>query len=63
MDYLIPSGCLIPMSVLDKMGGMRDDLFIDYVDIEWGLLASHHGFQSYGVCTTHKHHPLKYPPT
>lgn len=58
VDYLISSGCLIPMSVLDKVGYMRDDLFIDYVDIEWGLRARHHGFQSYGVCGAHMQHSL-----
>ncbi|BBP05742.1 dTDP-rhamnosyl transferase RfbF [Sulfuriferula plumbiphila] len=58
VDYLISSGCLIPMPVLDKVGGMRDDLFIDYVDIEWGLRARHHGFQSYGVCSAHMQHSL-----
>lgn len=58
VDYLISSGCLIPMSVLDKVGGMRDDLFIDYVDIEWGLRARHHGYQSYGVCSAHMQHSL-----
>jgi len=58
VDYLIASGCLIPIGVLDKIGGMRDDLFIDYVDIEWGLRARHHGFQSYGVCSAHMQHSL-----
>lgn len=58
VDYLIASGCLIPMPVLDKVGGMKDDLFIDYVDIEWGLRARRHGFQSYGVCSAHMQHSL-----
>lgn len=58
VDYLIASGCLIPMPVLDTVGGMRDDLFIDYVDIEWGLRARHHGFQSYGVCSARMQHSL-----
>lgn len=58
VDYLIASGCLIPMSVLDRVGGMREDLFIDYVDIEWGLRARHHGLQSYGVCSAHMQHSL-----
>jgi rhamnosyltransferase len=58
VDYLVSSGCLIPISILDKVGGMRDDLFIDYVDIEWGLRARHHGFQSYGVCSARMHHTL-----
>jgi rhamnosyltransferase len=58
VDYLISSGCLIPMPVLDKVGGMRKDLFVDYVDIEWGLRARYHGFQSYGVCSAHMQHHL-----
>ncbi|MGA9032717.1 MAG: glycosyltransferase family 2 protein [Sulfuricaulis sp.] len=58
VDYVISSGCLVPMAVLDKVGGMWDDLFIDYVDIEWGLRARHHGFQSYGVCSAHMQHSL-----
>jgi len=58
VDYLIASGCLIPVAVLEQVGDMRDDLFIDYVDIEWGLRAGHHGFQSYGVCGAHMEHSL-----
>lgn len=58
VDYLIASGCLIPMTVLDKVGGMREDLFIDYVDIEWGLRARSLGFQSYGVCAAQMRHSL-----
>jgi rhamnosyltransferase len=58
VDYLISSGCLIPMSILNQVGYMRDDLFIDYVDIEWGLRARRHGFQSYGVCSARMRHTL-----
>lgn len=58
VDYLISSGCLISLSVLDKVGDMRDDLFIDYVDIEWGLRARRHGLQSYGVCAAKMQHSL-----
>jgi rhamnosyltransferase len=49
VDYLISSGCLIPMSTLREVGPMREDLFIDYIDIEWGLRAKAKGFQSFGV--------------
>lgn len=61
-DYLIASGCLIPMPVIDAVGAMREDFFIDYVDIEWGLRAHAHGWQSYGVYTTRMHHELGDPP-
>jgi rhamnosyltransferase len=58
VDYLISSGCLIPMATLDAVGGMREDLFIDYVDIEWGLRAKRAGFQSFGVCDATMRHAL-----
>jgi rhamnosyltransferase len=58
VDYLIASGCLIPMPVLDEVGDMREELFIDYVDIEWGLRARAHGFRSYGVCAARMSHHL-----
>ena len=58
VDYLISSGSLIALSTLDIVGGMREDLFIDYVDIEWGLRAKQMGFQSYGVCGAQMLHSL-----
>lgn len=58
VDYLISSGSLIPVETLDAVGGMREDLFIDYVDIEWGLRAKYHGYQSYGVCDAKMEHSL-----
>ena len=58
VDYLIASGCLIPMAALDAVGGMREDLFIDYVDIEWGLRAKMAGFQSFGVCDATMRHAI-----
>jgi len=58
VDYLISSGSLIPMSALDTAGGMRSDLFIDYVDIEWGMRAQHKGLLSYGVCAAGMRHSL-----
>ena len=57
-DYVISSGCLIPLTVLEKVGGMRDELFIDYVDIEWGLRAKYHGFKCFGACAAHMRHDL-----
>lgn len=58
VDYLIASGCLIPIRTLEKVGYMKDELFIDYVDIEWGLRAKSLGFQSLGVCDAHMGHSL-----
>jgi rhamnosyltransferase len=58
VDYLIASGCLVPMSTFAAVGTMQEELFIDYVDIEWGLRAKSQGFVSYGVCAAHMYHNL-----
>lgn len=58
VDYLISSGSLIPAETLRVVGGMAEELFIDYVDIEWGLRARQHGYQSFGVCAAHMEHDL-----
>lgn len=58
VSYVIASGSLIPMSTLAVVGDMREDLFIDYVDIEWGLRASGMGYQTFGVCAAQMVHDL-----
>lgn len=57
-DFLIASGCLIPMKALGAIGPMADELFIDYVDIEWGLRARQLGYRSYGVYPARMMHAL-----
>ena len=44
-QYVITSGSFIPMSVLDDVGFMREELFIDFVDIEWCLRARAKGYK------------------
>ena len=57
VDYLVSSGCLMPMRTLAEVGDMNADLFIDYVDIEWGLRAKSRGYQSFGAFdATMTHH-------
>ena len=58
VSHLIASGCLIPMRALDVVGGMREELFIDYVDVEWGLRAGSKGFVSFGACGAFMSHQL-----
>jgi rhamnosyltransferase len=58
VSYLIASGCLMPMRALRAVGNMREDFFIDYVDIEWGLRARNMGFHSFGVCAARMSHDL-----
>lgn len=58
VNYLIASGCLMPMRALDVVGNMQESLFIDYVDIEWGLRARSKGFFSFGACGARMAHDL-----
>lgn len=58
VDYLIASGSLIPRAALEAVGPMDEALFIDYVDIEWGLRAGGLGWQSFGVCAAAMAHDL-----
>lgn len=44
---LISSGSLVSVDTLQKVGLMRDDYFIDYVDTEWCLRAESLGFKNY----------------
>ncbi|MFA6230642.1 MAG: glycosyltransferase family 2 protein [Rhodanobacter sp.] len=57
-DFLISSGMLIPLDVLDQVGSMDAGLFIDNVDLEWGFRARARGFALYGVCAAMLHHHL-----
>ena len=58
VDYLIASGSLIPITTLDVVGEMLEPLFIDFVDIEWGLRARNMGYQSFGCFRAHMLHAL-----
>jgi len=46
---LITSGCLIAARVWVVVGPMREDFFIDHVDIEWSHRARAAGFRLYGT--------------
>ncbi|WP_231854141.1 glycosyltransferase family 2 protein [Gluconacetobacter diazotrophicus] len=47
VDFLIASGSLIPARILQKIGLMDESLFIDLVDVEWGLRAMARGYRSF----------------
>ena len=55
-DFLITSGSLVPLAVLDKVGGMDDRLFIDNVDLEWCFRAAGKGYALFGVCGARMRH-------
>ncbi len=57
-DFLISSGALMPIAVLDQVGPMDEGLFIDNVDLEWGFRARALGYTLHGVCSATMHHSL-----
>ena len=58
IDFVISSGTLIPMQVLDKVGDMNEGLFIDHVDTEWILRCRAQGYRSFGVCDAVMEHSV-----
>ena len=46
---LITSGTLVPAPVLREVGPMREDFFIDHVDIEWSHRVRAAGYALFGV--------------
>ncbi|WP_082494796.1 glycosyltransferase family 2 protein [Cellulomonas sp. Leaf334] len=56
--FLLASGCLVPLEVLDDVGPMRADWFIDHVDLEWGLRARRAGYELFGVVGARLGHQL-----
>jgi rhamnosyltransferase len=58
VDFLISSGMLIPLSVLARVGGMEEALFIDAVDFEWCLRVTDRGYRLYGVGNAEMCHSL-----
>jgi rhamnosyltransferase len=55
-DHLISSGAIIRTAVLQEIGLMREDLFIDWGDIEWNLRARSMAYKSYYIpCAVMSH--------
>lgn len=57
-DFLISSGCLVPLQVVDDVGGMDESLFIDNVDLDWSFRARAAGYRLFGACDAHMQHSI-----
>jgi rhamnosyltransferase len=57
-DFLISSGSLLPLEILERIGGMDESLFIDNIDMEWCFRARHRGFALYGICDAKMRHSI-----
>lgn len=56
--YVISSGSVIPMDVLDDLGLMLEELFIDFVDTEWCLRARRKGYEIVAINNVKIYHHL-----
>lgn len=54
----ISSGSLVNLKVHEKLGGLREDYFMDYVDIEYCLRAQMNGFRVLAACGARLNHQL-----
>jgi rhamnosyltransferase len=57
-DYLITSGSLIALKNFNLIGLLDETLFIDAIDIEWGLRAKSKGYACYRICSATMPHTL-----
>lgn len=44
VSFLIASGCFIPKQSFLAIGAMREELFVDYIDVEWSFRARSLGY-------------------
>ncbi|WP_255988779.1 glycosyltransferase family 2 protein [Chitinolyticbacter albus] len=57
-DYVITSGACVSKAAWKAIGPMDESLFIDCVDIEWGLRAKAKGWQTYALPSVVMRHCL-----
>lgn len=55
---LISSGSLISISVLKDVGFMNEDLFVDYIDIEWSYRTRAKGYKLFAIPTAIMNHQI-----
>ena len=57
-SFLIASGCLIPTSVIQEVGLMNEDFFIDYIDVEWSFRAISKGYKLFATPRAQMNHVI-----
>lgn len=56
--FIISSGMLLPRKMLLELGEMKEELFIDLVDVEWCFRARSAGYRVYGVTDATMEHTI-----
>ncbi|MGY6588808.1 MAG: glycosyltransferase family 2 protein [Wenzhouxiangella sp.] len=57
-DFLITSGCLVDLALAEQVGPMREDWFIDSIDLEWSFRARRLGFGLLGSVDVELEHSI-----
>jgi len=57
-DFLISSGTFLSLDHLPDIGLMKDDYFIDNIDLEWCFRAHSKGYAMYGTSLATLHHRI-----
>lgn len=57
-SFLISSGSLISTEILKEVGLMNEELFIDYIDVEWSFRARRKGYKSFVTPTAKMNHVI-----
>jgi rhamnosyltransferase len=58
VESFISSGSFLFVNALEEIGLMRDDLFIDYIDIEWAFRAKKYGYSLFVFTSVILNHTL-----
>lgn len=56
--FLIASGCLINVAVLNDVGLMNEDLFVDYIDVDWSIRARVLGYRLFATPRAKMNHQI-----
>lgn len=57
-SFLISSGCLIRIEAIKEIGLMNEDLFVDYIDVEWSYRATSMGYSLFAVPKSKMNHTV-----
>jgi rhamnosyltransferase len=57
-EYLITSGSFIPRAAFLEVGLKWEELFIDFIDIEWSLRAKRMGYKVFALPKVKIHHRI-----
>lgn len=57
-SFLISSGCLIRTDSIKEIGYMNEDLFVDYIDVEWSYRARSMGYKLFAVPSSKMSHTV-----